>query len=39
MIDFIMYVLLSLGFLSIGAVLVALFIGVEVGNGEKDGDE
>jgi hypothetical protein len=39
MIEFIMYFLTSIGVLSIGAVLVAMFIGIEIGNGDKDGDE
>lgn len=39
MIVFIVYVCISLGFLTVGAFVVALFINIEVGDGEKDGDE
>ena len=38
MIDFLIYVGLSFGFLTLGAVAAALFITVEVGKGENDND-
>ena len=39
MIDFIVYVCISLGFLTVGAFVMALFINIEIGDGEKDKDE
>lgn len=39
MTDFIVYVCISLGFLTVGAFVMALFINIEIGEGEKDKDE
>jgi hypothetical protein len=39
MLDFLIYLCISFGFLSLGAIVVALFITYEVGEGERDNDE